>query len=321
MNEKKKILKFPKLVAKDDYAMTENEFMKISKKSNVILNIIMALTALSCILPYAFVVILSFTSESDIEKYGYSFLPKHVDVKAYKYIIDFGGQISSAYGVTLFVTIVGTILGVLFVSTYAYTLSRKNFAFRRFFTLLAFVPMLFGGGLVSFYLVVVNMLHMKNSMWALILPMCMNTWYIMVLRTFYKTTVSDSIIESAKLDGASEMRLFFQIVFPISLPGVATIALFFSLGYWNDWFNAMLFIDNDKLVPLQYFLIRIQNSSEFLTRNVMALGSNYADAMRSLPKESSRMAAVVLATAPIILAYPFFQRFFISGLTIGGVKE
>jgi putative aldouronate transport system permease protein len=165
------------------------------------------------------------------------------------------------------------------------------------------------------------MLHLKNSIWALILPLCMNTWYIMVLRTFYKTSVPESLIESAKLDGASELRLFFKIVFPISLPGIATIALFFSLTYWNDWFNALMYIDDQQIVPLQYFLVRMQSSSEFLSQNVMKLGPRFAEAMKLLPKESSRMAAVVLATAPIIFAYPFFQRFFINGLTIGGVKE
>lgn len=318
--KKNGFLKLPTMVKKDEYEITDNEFLKINKKSNVVLNIILALVSLTCILPYIFIVIISFTSEDSIDTYGYRFIPDHINLKAYQYILHFG-QISSAYGVSIFITVVGTILGVLFVSTYAFAIARKNFSFRKFFTIVAFIPMLFGGGMVSFYLVVVNMLHLKNSVWALILPMCMNTWYIMVLRTFYKTTVSDSIIESAKLDGASEMRLFFQIVFPISLPGIATIALFFSLGYWNDWFNAMLFIDNEKIIPLQYFLVRIQSSTEFLSQNVMNLGGNFAQAMQQLPKESSRMAAVVLATAPIIFAYPFFQRFFISGLTIGGVKE
>ena len=146
------------------------------------------------------------------------------------------------------------------MSMYGYALSRKSFAYRKFFTKVIFVPMLFSGGMVASYLVVTRFLGLKNTIWALILPMCVSSFHIIILRTFFKTSVPDAIIESAKIDGASEWRLFLRIVLPISLPGIATIGLFLTLGYWNDWFNAMLYIDEPNLIPLQYLLIRLENS-------------------------------------------------------------
>lgn len=306
---------------------TEEEFAEqnkqnsISKGTNVILNIILGLCAACSVIPFLFVIVISFTDENTMMRDGYSFFPKKLSLEAYKYIILSSDKLLKGYGVTILITVVGTVLGLLFISTYAYVLSRRNFAYKRFFTIVAFIPMLFGGGLVSFYLVVVKFLHLKNSIWALILPLCVNTWYILVLRTFFKTSVPESVIESAKIDGASELRTFFQIVIPISLPGIATIALFLTLGYWNDWFNAMLFIDDDSLMPLQYLLIRIENSMEFISQNASKMGVNQISAANALPKETAKMAMVVLSTIPIVFAYPFFQKYFINGLTIGAVKE
>lgn len=297
------------------------EFMQVKKKTNVVLNAILALLAFISILPFAFVTIISFSSEKALNTNGYRLIPEEWSTKAYTFLLGSGGQLLRSYGVTLFVTIVGTIIGLLLMSTYAYVISRKSFAYRKFFTKLAFIPMLFSGGMVSTYLVMVRMLHMKNSIWALILPLVMNTWYIIVLRTFFKTSVPDSIIESAKIDGSSELRLFFQIVLPISIPGIATIALFLTLGFWNDWMNAMLYIDNEAMIPLQYLLMRIESSMEFLVNNAAKLGTSGIEAARTMPKETAKMAMVVLATAPIIFAYPFFQKYFVSGLTVGAVKE
>ena len=181
--------------------------------------------------------------------------------------------------------------------------------------------MLFSGGMVASYLVVTRFLGLKNTIWALILPMCVSSFHIIILRTFFKTSVPDAIIESAKIDGASEWRLFLRIVLPISLPGIATIGLFLTLGYWNDWFNAMLYIDEPNLIPLQYLLIRLENSMEFLANNATSLGANAIEATKSMPKDTAKMAIVVISTLPIIFAYPFFQRYFVNGLTIGAVKE
>jgi len=158
-------------------------------------------------------------------------------------------------------------------------------------------------------------------MWALILPCCVSSFHIIILRTFFKTTIPDAIVESAKIDGASEFKIFTRIVLPISLPAIATIGLFLTLGFWNDWFTAMLYIDKSSLIPLQYLLIKIEGTMEFLANNAAMLGTDGVAAANNLPKDTARMAIVVITTLPIIFAYPFFQKYFVSGLTVGAVKE
>ena len=298
-----------------------NKFNSISKKTNMILNVLFGILAAVCIVPFLFVLIISLTSESSLQANGYRFWPEEWSLEAYKYIFESGSNIIRAYGVTNVVTITGTILGLIIMTTYAYALSRKNFAYRKFFTKLIFIPMLFSGGMVSSYLVVTRFLGLKNNILALILPICVSSFHIIILRTFFKTTVPDAIIESAKIDGASEFLLFLRIVLPISLPAIATIALFLTLGFWNDWFNAMLYIDKNSLIPLQYLLIKLETSIEFLVNNSQSIGLNATEAVSKMPKETVKMAIVVITTLPIIFAYPFFQKYFVSGLTVGAVKE
>ena len=306
---------------KEEQEDTVSRFNRVSKPTNFILNIIFALISAACIIPFIFVLIISFTSEDYIKTNGYSFLPKEWSFEAYEYIFSSSASIINSYGITIFVTVTGTVLGVLVMAMFAYAISRRSFAYRGFFTKLIFIPMLFSGGMVSSYLVITKFLGLKNSLLALILPICVSSFNIIILRTFFKTSVPDAIIESAKIDGASEWRTFLKIVLPISIPGIATISLFLALGYWNDWFNAMLYIDEGALMPLQYILIRIEKSVEFLATNASALGSNTTSIAATLPKETSKMAIVVISTLPIIITYPFFQRYFVSGLTIGAVKE
>ena len=298
-----------------------NKFNSISKKTNMILNVLFGILAALCIVPFLFVLIISLTSESSLQANGYRFWPEEWSLEAYKYIFESGSNIIRAYGVTIVVTITGTILGLIIMTTYAYALSRKNFAYRKFFTKLIFIPMLFSGGMVSSYLVVTRFLGLKNNILALILPICVSSFHIIILRTFFKTTVPDAIIESAKIDGASEFLLFLRIVLPISLPAIATIALFLTLGFWNDWFNAMLYIDKNSLIPLQYLLIKLETSIEFLVNNSQSIGLNATEAVSKMPRETVKMAIVVITTLPIIFAYPFFQKYFVSGLTVGAVKE
>ena len=297
-----------------------NKFNAVSKKSNFLLNVLFAILAFLAIMPFVFVIAISLTNEQSLQLNGYRFIPEEWSLEAYKYIFSSGSQILTSYGVTITVTIVGTLIGLAIMSMYGYALSRKSFAYRKFFTKVIFVPMLFSGGMVASYLVVTRFLGLKNTIWALILPMCVSSFHIIILRTFFKTSVPDAIIESAKIDGASEWR-FLRIVLPISLPGIATIGLFLTLGYWNDWFNAMLYIDEPNLIPLQYLLIRLENSMEFLANNATSLGANAIEATKSMPKDTAKMAIVVISTLPIIFAYPFFQRYFVNGLTIGAVKE
>jgi len=289
---------------------------------DIFLTSLVGLFALVCVFPFVLIVIISLTDEMSLAKNGYRFIPKQWSFEAYKYVFKGSSALGQAYSTTIFITVVGTVAALAIMSLYAYALSRKNFKFRKFFTFFAFFTMLFSGGLVPTYIVVTQLLNLRDSIWALILPMACNAWYIMILKTFFKTSVPDAIVESAKIDGASEVRTFLQIVLPISLPGIATIALFSTLGYWNDWFNALLYIDNAEIIPLQYMLMKIQNSMDFLRGNINAVSSAESlKAMQQMPQETARMAMVVLATGPIVLAYPFFQRFFIQGLTIGAVKE
>lgn len=288
--------------------------------ANVVISILLGVLAFTCIFPFIYVIIISFTNEESIVRNGFELIPKEWSIDAYKYLWSMKETLFRSYGVTILITILGTIISVFMITFYAYAISRPQFKYRRFFTFLAFFTMLFSGGLVPTYIVVTQFLHLKNSIWALILPLAMNAFYIIIMRTFFLKSVSESILESARMDGASEWRIFFKIIFPLSLPGIATIALFSTLGYWNDWFAALLYIDNPNLVPLQALLMKIEANLEFMRKNmdVAILQKSLFD---TIPQESAKMAMVVIATLPIAVSYPFFQKYFISGLTIGGVKE
>ncbi|GGH80033.1 putative aldouronate transport system permease protein [Pullulanibacillus pueri] len=290
------------------------------KKSDIIFNILVALLAFSCIFPFIFVIIISFTSEQSLLVHGYALFPKEWSLKGYTYLADLKGQILQSLFITVFVTVIGTLINVTFTSTYAYAIARPNFKYRRFFTIFALITMLFSPGMVPSYIVMTTLLHLKDTVWALILPMALSPFNIIVMRTFFKRTVPESIIESARIDGASEFRTFTKIVLPLAVPGIATISLFAALGYWNDWFNALLYIQSDNLVPLQFLLMKIQSNIDYMTQNA-SLSANLSGGMASIPKEATRMAMVVISTLPIACSYPFFQRYFVSGLTIGGVKE
>lgn len=285
--------------------------------TNIITNVILAIFSIACIFPFIFVIIISLTSEQSLIQNGYSIFPEEWSLDAYKYLIESGGQLVQSYIVTIVVTVLGTIINVSMVSTYAYAISRPNFEFRKQFMFLVFFTMLFGGGMVPSYIVMTQILGLKNTIWALILPLAFNAFNIIVMRTFFQKSVPESIIESARIDGASEFKIFIKMVIPLALPGIATIALFSTLAYWNDWFNAMLYIDYQELVPLQHMLMKIENNMEFMRQNAMLSGQ----VMATLPQESVKMAMVVISTLPIACTYPFFQKYFVSGLTIGGVKE
>ena len=297
------------------------KYNKVKKPTNVIFNIILSALSLFCVIPFIFVMIISFTDEKILAVNGYQFFPEKLSFYAYQYIINAGDNIIRSYGVTIFVTVTGTVIGLLLTGTYAYALSRKTYAYRKLFTLVITVPMLFSGGMVANYLVVSKFLMLKDTVWALILPLCLNTFNVIVLRTFFKTSIPDAVVESAKIDGASEWKLFFKIVIPMALPGLATIGLFLTLAYWNDWFCAMMYLDGKEILPLQYLLIQIENSIDWLASNKSMMGVDGIQAAANLPKETIKMAIVVIYTLPIVFAYPFFQMYFINGLTIGAVKE
>lgn len=220
----------------------------------------------------------------------------------------------------MYVTAIGTVLGVALTSLMGYVLSRREYRLNGFMAIVVFIPMIFGGGMAASYMVNSQILHLRDTMWILILPLAVSSFNVTIARTFFRTTIPDEVIESAKIDGASQLTIFSRIVLPISKPVLATIGLFLAFGYWNDWFQAQLYISNDSLRSLQAMLNAMQNNLEYLTKNPTALLATATDLKRNMPQESVRMAIAFVVAVPIACVYPFFQKYFISGLTVGAVK-
>lgn len=283
-----------------------------------IIHLVFIIISLLMIMPFALVVMVSLTSEDSIVKNGYQFWPQIFSLDAYRYVLQTPDIILRAYGITALITIAGTLCGLLITAMTAYVVSRRDYRYNRITTFYVFFTMLFSGGLVPAYILMTQYLHLKDSLFALILPVMLSPFNIMVMKGFM-SKIPLEIIESAKIDGAKELRIFFTIILPLSKPALATMGLLISFAYWNEWFNAMLYIDNPKLVPLQLLLVRILNSMEFLTSNSdfsSQMGINLAD----FPNNSARMAIAVLAGGPMLVIFPFFQRFFVRGLTVGSLK-
>ena len=305
---------------KNKEAADVQSFNRISARANILLNIMFLILALICVIPAVLVVSISFSAEQSITDYGYRLIPKIISLDGYGYLLKQGALIIRALGVSLFVTIVGTALGTLLTTLMGYVLSRPDYKLNGFLTMLVFIPMVFNGGLVSTYFIVSQFLHLKNTLWALILPLSVSSFNVVICRTFFKTTIPEELIESAKMDGATQFKIFFQIVLPISLPVIATIGLFLCFAYWNDWYQSMLYIDNQRLYSLQALLNAIMTNINMLAQNAATMGASMADMVANMPKEAARMAIVVIFVLPIACAYPFFQKYFISGLTVGAVK-
>ena len=305
---------------KNKEAADVQSFNRISARANILLNIMFLILALICVIPAVLVVSISFSAEQSIPDYGYRLIPKIISLDGYGYLLKQGALIIRALGVSLFVTIVGTALGTLLTTLMGYVLSRPDYKLNGFLTMLVFIPMVFNGGLVSTYFIVSQFLHLKNTLWALILPLSVSSFNVVICRTFFKTTIPEELIESAKMDGATQFKIFFQIVLPISLPVIATIGLFLCFTYWNDWYQSMLYIDNQRLYSLQALLNAIMTNINMLAQNAATMGASMADMVANMPKEAARMAIVVIIVLPIACAYPFFQKYFISGLTVGAVK-
>lgn len=295
-------------------------FNRISKGSNLLFHLIFLLLALVCVVPVIVVLSISLSSEESIRHVGYSIIPTALSGEAYGYIAKQGTIILRAFGISVLVTTVGTVIGVLLTTAMGYVISRPNYKLKNFLTWVVFIPMVFNGGLVSSYYINANMLGLKDTVWALILPLCVSSFNVIICKTFFKSTIPDGLIESAEIDGASQMRIYFSIILPISLPVLATIGLFLCFAYWNDWFQSMLYINNQELYSLQALLNNLMSNVEALARNASSLGISYALLVATMPKEAARMAVAIIIVLPVALAYPFFQRYFISGLMIGAVK-
>lgn len=293
----------------------------ISAKSNLVINVFFTVYTVLCLLPLVLVFMVSISDEKTVLVKGYSFFPEKLSLGAYRFLLEDWHQIIRSYGVSLFVTVVGTLLSLLIMALYAYPISRRDFPHRNAFSFFMFFTMLFNGGLVPWYLVYTQLLDLKNTVTALILPLLVSAFFVLMLRTFFSTTIPMELLEAAKIDGAGEFRIFAQMVLPLSLPVLATVALFQTVNYWNDWFMSLVFISGTDKVSLQFLMYRTMLDIQFLSSNVQASqGLSQQGGLVHVPTETVRMSMAVMGIGPIVLAYPFFQRYFIQGLTIGAVK-
>lgn len=293
-----------------------NRLMSIGPLGQSAIHLLLGLFALACIIPFAFIVIISLSAESSIRQNGYSFFPAAWSLDAYKSVFIMGKQLWRSLFNSVFVTLIGTFFSVLICVLYSYALYRPDYKYRRFFTFFSFFTMLFGGGLAPTVVVCRNLLGLDDNYWAMIIPLLVNPFFFIVMRSFFQSSVPFDMIEAANVDGCGEWRTLFQIVVPISKPGIATIALLNMLAYWNEWFIPQLYIRSDKLIPLQFLLVRMQRNAQLIAQNS---GMPSAD-ISNMPTESLRMALCVLIVIPIAFAYPFFQRYIVTGLTVGAVK-
>ncbi len=292
--------------------------IKLSKSNrnlNIICYAVIGIFAIICLFPFALMITSSFMTEKEIVAEGYKLFPKELSISAYKYLLDNPTKLIDAYKVTITTTVVGTVLGLLTMSMAGYVLNRKDFRYRNFFSFFIYFTTLFSGGLVPSYILNVRYLHLKDSLWAMILPGLISAWSIFLMRNFMKA-IPDELYESAMMDGAGAFSIYRKIFMPLAIPSLATVGLFLALGYWNQWYNASLYIDTPSKYPLQYYLQKMINQA-----NIEALTSQgHVIDIQSLPTQSVKMATAVLTIGPIILLYPFVQKYFVTGLTMGSVK-
>ena len=280
----------------------------------IVVYAIAALFCIYCLFPFAIILGSSFETESNFAVYGFPIIPKDFTLQAYKMVLG-DSQIFKAYGVTIFTTAVGTLFSMLLTISMAYPLSLKKIKFRNAITFFVYFTMLFGGGLVPTYLLISKTLNMKNNIFVLILPVAFSAWNMFLMRNFF-AGIPHELSESAYVDGANDFQILRKIILPVSVPGIATLSLFYALGYWNQWFNAMLYIEDTNLFPLQYLLMRMLRNVDAMREMARTTGMSVGD----LPTNSLRMATTVVAIGPIVLLYPYVQKKFTSGLTVGAIK-
>lgn len=292
---------------------------RISKPTNLIFNMIFLLLALAAIVPFILVFMISVSNEETIRLYGYHLIPKKFSLEAYRFLWNERNTMLQSLGISLANTIIGTLISVVLTTSMGYVLSRPQYRLKGFLTYMIFIPMIFSGGMVASFVVNVNILHLRDTIWSMILPLLLSSFNIVICRSFFKSTIPESVIESAHIDGASQLRIYSGIVMPLSTPVIATMGLFSCFGYWNDWFQASLYISNPKLIPLQTMLMKLQADIDYIASNPAA-GISLQQYIANMPTNGVRMAIAVVVIMPIACAYPFFQKYFISGLTIGAVK-
>ena len=292
--------------------------MSDSKKFNVIATVILGILVVVTMVPILMIVIASFTEEKTLLRDGYSLLPGALSVDAYIYMVKQGAIIVRAYGVSILVTFVGTLGSVLITAMLAYPMSRKAFKYRGILTFFVFFTMLFSGGIVPSYIMWTRVFQIKDTIWALILPNYLVTAFnVFLVKNYYTNSIPDSLIEAAQIDGAGEMKIFWKVMLPLSVPTIATVSLFSGLAYWNDWINGLYYINDAKLYSIQILLLKIMNNINALKQNT---GSLMGTGAVSLPGTSIRMAMAVIGILPILLIYPFVQKYFIKGVVVGALK-
>jgi putative aldouronate transport system permease protein len=283
---------------------------------NIPRNILLIFVCLLIVIPVLYIVSVSLSLDSDIVEHGYQLIPDHFSLAAYRYYLRVPAQIINAYLVSIAVTVMGTLFGLTLSTMLAYVMSRRDYKWRMAITRYTLIPLFFNAGVVPLYLIVTRVFHLGDTIWALFLPYGISVWFTFLMRGFM-SDLPFELIESAKMDGANEYRAFFFIVVPIVKPALATIGLFYAFAYWNDWWLPMLFINRSNLIPLQFLLYRTLNNLDFILRNIsMVANMNRVE----IPGEATRMAVAVLAAAPMMIVFPFFQRFFVKGITMGSVK-
>lgn len=280
---------------------------------------VLILLALACLLPFVLLVMSSITEEKTLIQHGYSFLPKKIGLDSYLYLFRSGSTILRAYGITVFVTLVGTTSALALTLPLAYSLSRKELPGRNILSFVVFFTMLFNGGLVPTYIMYTRYLHINNTIYALIVPsLLLNAFYVMMMRTYFNSSIPETVIEAARIDGAGEWRTLGQIALPMSLPMIATMTLLIGLSYWNSWRNGFYYLTNRELYSIQNILNTMLQDVQFLKSG--QAGSNASEIAATLPSTGIRMAIAVVGVLPVLIVYPFFQRFFVKGITVGAVK-
>lgn len=299
--------------------------MKIKHGPDVIaLNIIAyafcGFIALICLIPFVMIVSGSLSSEAAIIKNGFSLFPQDFSLEAYKTVFKEPMVVIKAYATTILLTLAGTVFGLLLQTTTAYVLTRKDFEWRNYFSFFFYFTTLFSGGLVPYFILITTTLNLRDSYFALLLPLLFSVYNLLIMKS-YIMAIPDSLIDAAKIDGCGEVRTLFQVVFPLIKPALATVGLFIALAYWNDWYNAMLYIKAEDKFPLQYFLYQQVNNIETYKKLIATQGiSSAVVSAVSLPTQTLKMALTIVVTGPIVLAYPMVQKYFVQGITIGAVK-
>ena len=286
----------------------------------IILALILILLTVFFAAPVLLVFIAAFTDEVYINQHGFSFLPEVWSMNGINSVLRYGQQLLQSYGITILVTVAGTLFGLLIMSMYAYSMSRRDFRLSKFLSIFLLIPMLFNGGQLSGYIVFTSWYGLKDNLLLLILPLCVTTMNVIILRTYIANSIPYELMEAATIDGAGDYRTFFQITLPLMKPALAAVGFMLATAYWNDWQNALLYIDSASKQPLQLLLIKIQKSIEFLLNNNNVPATARAAMGGAIPQYSSTMATVVVVIGPIMVVYPFFQKYFVKGLTVGSVK-